>query len=390
MRFGSSGDAERFASLLDAGLRDAGRHDAGRHDAALADAGASGQNIQAVPSELAGLVALTEALAAVPQPRLSDDSAQRMRQRLLAVAAVQAGQPATAPGARAGAGDRARAWRRRVAAVAAGSVSVATAVSGVGFAASSALPGDPFYGIKRAAEAVQLDLAGSDAAKGRREIQFAASRLDELQALGATDSHDAALLHSMQVDTAAAAHDLGNAARQQHSRQPLAEFDAFASAQLFRLLHVVPTPATDGALHAAASQLITLDHEAQALAATLPALPGQPAPAPSTSPSPAPSPSRHHRGHSNRHHGHGGKGHGGSGHAGQGHHPHPSPSHSPTSPTSPVGSPVPTHLPSLPVPTPPVSPLPVPSLSLPSKLPSKLPAPSGIGPSTVSSLLGGL
>lgn len=58
-------------------------------------------------------------------------------------------------------------------------------LSGVGWSAHSSLPGSPFYGLKRAAESVQLSLSRGDGAKGRRELGLARTRLSEVRALTA-------------------------------------------------------------------------------------------------------------------------------------------------------------------------------------------------------------
>ncbi len=46
-----------------------------------------------------------------------------------------------------------------------------------------ALPGDTLYGVKRAAESMELGLTFGQEAKARRQLEFAAERLDEVEAL---------------------------------------------------------------------------------------------------------------------------------------------------------------------------------------------------------------
>src|SRR5438552_11503613 len=129
---------------------------------------------------LAPLVALAGALGTTPDvaaPRAEFRTA--LRQRLVAVATVQGvGAPAPTPAQRAR--EIGGTWRfqRRVA-VLAGRAAAVTAVAGVGVGASRSLPGDAFYGLKRATENVQLDLAQGQEAKGKRHLEFARTRLAE-------------------------------------------------------------------------------------------------------------------------------------------------------------------------------------------------------------------
>src|SRR3954452_8522667 len=115
---------------------------------------------------LAPLLALSSALtSAAPGAAPSSEFRTALRQRLVAVATVQGvGESATvATRVRESAG----AWRvqRRVVALAGGAAAI-TDVGGVGVGASRALPGDAFYGVKRASEGVQLAVAQGDEAKG--------------------------------------------------------------------------------------------------------------------------------------------------------------------------------------------------------------------------------
>jgi hypothetical protein len=219
--------AERFAALVD-GVSPAGGTTAGS---------------TTVAPDLQPLLALTRRMTSMPGPALDPDAAARIRRRLVAVAAVQpagaAGPETTGsalrrPGVAAGAagGTVARPRRRRRLAVSAvGGLAAVTTISGVAVAGAHSLPGQPFYGIKRAAESVQLDLASGAAAKGQRELEFAATRLSELRALGIGNSHAASVLADMRTETAGGEADLTAAARQQHDTAPLLEFDRFAGAQ---------------------------------------------------------------------------------------------------------------------------------------------------------------
>ena len=111
----------------------------------------------------------------LPRPEFRD----ALRTRLMAVATVQA----AAPTETARAVPTAVSWRRRGSAVAAGAMASVVAVSGVAVAGSQSLPGDPFYGVKRTTEALQLQMADGDVEKGTRHLDFAASRLREVRGL---------------------------------------------------------------------------------------------------------------------------------------------------------------------------------------------------------------
>ena len=156
---------------------------------------------------LAGLATALRSLPLGPNP----DFRAGLRQRLVAVATVQGVGPVTSSGvvavpggstaARPSLGARVTEWaegwrvrRRLVAATAA--MSAVVMVGGVGLAGSRSLPGEPFYGVKRGVESVQLSLARGDQAKGERHLEFARTRLDEVSdlvgsntALGVSGSH---------------------------------------------------------------------------------------------------------------------------------------------------------------------------------------------------------
>ncbi|HVM28812.1 MAG TPA: DUF5667 domain-containing protein, partial [Mycobacteriales bacterium] len=139
-----------------------------------------------VPRQAGGLqrelqlaTALRAAGSAVEQEIApSEQFRTALRGRLLAVAAVQgvgASAPAPAPAPVS--------WRLRAATVAAGVMASAVAVTGVSVAASSSLPGDPFYALKRTTEGLQLRLADGAQEEGERHLQFAAARMQELRML---------------------------------------------------------------------------------------------------------------------------------------------------------------------------------------------------------------
>jgi hypothetical protein len=180
--------AERFAGLLE-----------GRADPA--------------GPEFRPLLATVAQLRAVPPPPAPDEFFRvALRERLLAAApagassAAQAAAPVfgTARPAAVPPTDRLRdavgRWLvsgrparpratagtrigRRAPAFAAGLAALAVAVTGIGVSASRSVPGDLFYGLKRATESVQLFFASGDLAKGRLELEFAQTRLHEVAEL---------------------------------------------------------------------------------------------------------------------------------------------------------------------------------------------------------------
>ena len=197
-RFGSRGAADELARLLDGVSADGS-------GAAVSGAAASGAAVSA--AALAGRLRATgAALDAAVAPRAEFRAA--LRTRLVAVATVQAAAPAVAPvPAPARALEAAVSWRTgrrasRGAAVAAGALASVVAVSGVAVAGSQSLPGDPFYGVKRTTEALQLRTADGDVEKGTRHLDFAATRLREVR--GLTLGRDA-LTTGPQLGTAALA-----------------------------------------------------------------------------------------------------------------------------------------------------------------------------------------
>jgi hypothetical protein len=152
------------------------------HFAAVLDGRATADDMTVGP-----LVALAGALGAVGGAATlspSPDFRAALRQRLVAVAAVQGigatAAPAPAPRLR----ELGSSWRvQRRMAVLAGGAAAMTAIAGVGVGASRSLPGQPFYGVKRATEQVQLATTFGTEARGKRHLEFARTRLAEVQAL---------------------------------------------------------------------------------------------------------------------------------------------------------------------------------------------------------------
>jgi hypothetical protein len=212
--------------------------------------------------ELAPLTALATALAEIPAPAGPNaEFRTALRQRLVAVATVQGVGETRTAGSKLR--DATSTWRfqRRVAGLAAGAAAV-TAVAGVGIGASRSLPGDAFYGLKRATESVQLDLTFGQEAKGKRHLEFARTRLAEAKALageaaalpavsvnghwtaaGESDADTSAILSTLQDmddETRAGAHDLFAAYRASGSAEPLQALTTFTQEQYSQLLQLLP------------------------------------------------------------------------------------------------------------------------------------------------------
>lgn len=194
-------------------------------------------------------------LAPVAAPRSEFRAA--LRTRLLAVAAVQAAAARTDA-------EPAVSWRTsrpapRGLGVAAGAMACLVAVGGVAVAGSQSLPGDPFYGVKRTAEAFQLATADGDLEKGSRHLDFAATRLGELRGLTlgrtALDRDVAQRVHQtladMDAETRKGSALLTSAFHNSQALTPLRALSQFATRQsdgLERLLPVLPPDSRDRAV----------------------------------------------------------------------------------------------------------------------------------------------
>lgn len=211
----------------------------------------------------APMLAVADVLQELPQaegPRAEFRDA--LRQRLMAVAAVQGIGETGTPLQRAR--EAGSTWRvqKRLTALAAGAA-VVTGVAGVGIGASRAIPGDPFYGVKRAAEGAQLATTVGTEDRGKRHLQFARTRLHEVKSLAgsaaslgsvgdgaevagarAEDTTHTKLiadtLHDMDVETRAGANDLFAAYRDSGSREPLTALNSFTRQQYSALQALVP------------------------------------------------------------------------------------------------------------------------------------------------------
>lgn len=136
---------------------------------------------------LAPLLSLAQGLQAVPLTPASDFR-DTLRQRLLAVATVAPAPVAVDTPVVERAKSWVSGWRvQRTMAAAAGSMAAVVALSAVGVGASRSVPGDALYGVKRSAEGVQLNLARNDVNRGKRHLQHAETRLDEIAQIVDTD-----------------------------------------------------------------------------------------------------------------------------------------------------------------------------------------------------------
>jgi hypothetical protein len=168
---------------------------------------------------------------------------ERLRTRLLAVASVQGiGSDAPIRPSRIERNHQKPQTSRRVPrriALAAGTVTALVALSGVGAASGTAVPGDTLYSVKRSREAAQLALARSDVSRGQLHLQFARTRL--LEAVSVRDD-DAALrraLDDMDADTSIAMRELSSAALDRQDRTPLDVVDEFVAVQRRQLIGLI-------------------------------------------------------------------------------------------------------------------------------------------------------
>jgi hypothetical protein len=215
---------------------------------------------------------LVGALAtAEPAPSPSADFRAELRAQLVAVAprliaegerveaSATVGRGAVRP---APAGARHRPLLRRPLAIATSILTVfAVLLGGAVWLSQHAVPGDTLYGLKRASESVQLSLTSGSAAKGKKYLELATTRSEEvtdllshpsaagpgLQAAGppasGVSSRTAALvtstLHSADSDVRTGTRLLGAQAVRENSSAPLAIITAWAPGQFARLQTIV-------------------------------------------------------------------------------------------------------------------------------------------------------
>lgn len=120
---------------------------------------------------------------------LSPDFQAGLRMRLIAVASVSSpGSTTSQPAHVRGTSWWLRPSRQRAAT---GVLAGVVAITGIGVAGERALPGDLFYGVKRAGEAVQLRTADGEADVALRHLLQAQARIDEVTALVERDAGNA-------------------------------------------------------------------------------------------------------------------------------------------------------------------------------------------------------
>ena len=255
--FGTRGRAQELADLLDSVL-------SGR------PAPAGG----AALSSYAGIAARLQTVGAGVEQHVAPRAEFRdqLRTRLMAVAAVQAhSAPAReAVERRQTSRSSAVSWTptrraQRGLGVAAGAMASVVAVTGIAVAGSQSLPGDPFYGVKKGVEALELSTAGSAVDKGSKHLEFAQERLDEVRALslgrdaalgpigtepgsvsaasafgGSTASRVRQALRDMDTETREGSDLLMQAYRQSNSDVPLQILARFASGQSTALRTLLP------------------------------------------------------------------------------------------------------------------------------------------------------
>jgi hypothetical protein len=239
---------------------------------AVSTAGADTLRYAAVAGRLRGLGADLGPAAA---PRAEFRAA--LRTRLVAVAGVQVATAAAVLPAKPRALESAVSWSQsrraqRGMGLAAGAMASVVAVAGVAVAGSQSLPGDPFYGVKRGGEALELRTAGGDVAKGSKQLEFAAERLKEVRALtlgrdaafagsasrplaagalgGSVSSRVRGALADMDAETRQGSDLLTGAYHESNSDAPLEILSRFAgrqSRQLTELLPSLPSASRDRA-----------------------------------------------------------------------------------------------------------------------------------------------
>lgn len=237
---------------------------------ALAFAAAADRSGLTAPDPaVARLVGLADTLRVAARTALpgADPSAEfraTLRRRLVAVASVapaaEVPEP-TRPSVR-------RVLARPGITAAAAGLAGVVGLSGVAVAADQSLPGQPFYPLKQGAEAVQLVLATSTAAKGERHLEFALTRLREAQELAATgDDNDAAsALRAMASETRAASADLTRAYRSDDDPALLARLGHYARTSQLDLHTLLATLSASARPAAVAGMAVLADVDRQVVA----------------------------------------------------------------------------------------------------------------------------
>lgn len=200
-----------------------------------------------IDGELAGYVRLGEALARTANVHASPTTEFRGSLRAMLVAtAEREGIGATAidddlpetGGRRARTRGPLVGSKRVRGAVVVGLAAGTLALSGMSAASSSAMPGDPLYGVKRSTESARLALAGSDVSRGQLYLTFARNRQAEAQSTGARGQVLASMLNDMDNETKAGVRLLTTAALSRHDRGALDLIDEFVRGQRLHLVQL--------------------------------------------------------------------------------------------------------------------------------------------------------
>ncbi|GAA2000341.1 DUF5667 domain-containing protein [Catenulispora subtropica] len=180
--FGERQRAEQFAKLLD-GLD--GPRDGGAGVATLVPPPAVDPETALMLRVVENVIEEGRTRPPVVRPEFKEALGARLHRDFLVL--FNADAPGDGPG-----GDvlvRGRSpWRRRLIG---GGVAVGVlsgGIGGVAWAASSALPGDPLYGVKRSLENMRVSVSGSDLERGEQYLGQAKTRLTEVHKL--LDRHD--------------------------------------------------------------------------------------------------------------------------------------------------------------------------------------------------------
>ncbi|MQA85076.1 MAG: hypothetical protein GEV03_10745 [Streptosporangiales bacterium] len=136
-----------------------------------------------------------------------------------------------------------RRQQRRLVGVGGFTLAVVTVISTV--AAAKALPGDPFYGVKQAAQTASVTVMASEQVRGQRELRIAEARLADIQELlQREDAHAGPAieraLRDVDARTLAGSTALTREYRRSLDIRSLNMLDAFARDQRSRIAALLP------------------------------------------------------------------------------------------------------------------------------------------------------
>ena len=207
------------------------------------------------------LLTMVQTLGALPAPTLDAEVHTVQRAQLMAeferVFAGGGGVPAQRERGSHRAGPvpgrfrPSSSWGRKLAVSGLAAGVMVSAFGGVAAASSSAIPGDPLYGVKRGLENWRLDFAGSDAQRGKLLLGEASQRMSEARRLLAEQPARHRLSPHVAAEVTRALSDMnaeGTQGRnllqaiyqQSHSLAPLRSLASFDSAQQQQLDAIDP------------------------------------------------------------------------------------------------------------------------------------------------------